>query len=90
MGNGRNEETLAREQKSPAKSAADRALAERPRVSIRFRIAVIMTLSFLLTAGITVAWVVSVQEFGMSQQLLEHVNRYLLGADTTLWLRINK
>jgi len=61
----------------PGESDADRALAERPSVSIRLRIAVIMGLSFLLTAGITVAWVFSVQELGTSQQLLEHANRYL-------------
>jgi len=58
-------------------ASADRALAERPSVSIRLRIGVIMALSFLLTAGVTVAWVVSIQELGSSQLLLEHVNRYV-------------
>ena len=80
MVSGRNGDSMTSADRPPAsrvESAADRALAERPSVSIRLRIGVIMALSFLLTAGITVAWVVSVQELGASQQLLERVNRYV-------------
>jgi len=54
----------------------DRALAARPSISIRLRIAVSMSLCFLLTAVVTVAWMVSVREVARSQEDLERVNRY--------------
>ncbi len=54
----------------------DRALEARPSISIRLRIAVSMGLCFLLTAMVTVAWMVSVREVASSQDILERVNRY--------------
>lgn len=57
-------------------SAADRALTERPSITIRLRIGIGIAVCFLLTAGVTIAWMVSVQEIGTSQQFLERANRY--------------
>ena len=58
-------------------AAAERALKERPSVSIRLRIGLGIGICFLFTAGVTIAWMVSIQEVGASQQFLEHVNRYV-------------
>jgi two-component system NtrC family sensor kinase len=58
-------------------SAAERALTERPSISIRLRIGLGIAVCFLFTAGVTIAWMISIQEVGASQQFLEHVNRYV-------------
>jgi two-component system NtrC family sensor kinase len=54
----------------------DRALKERPSISIRLRIAVSMGICFALTAVVTVAWMISVREVARSQDILERGNRY--------------
>lgn len=55
---------------------SDRALEDRPSISIRFRIGLSMGICFLLTAVVTVAWMLSVREVARSQVSLELVNRY--------------
>jgi signal transduction histidine kinase len=55
--------------------------AARPRISIRLRIGVSMGVCFALTVAVAVAWIVSVEKIGRSQQLLEDVNLYLFELD---------
>ncbi len=55
--------------------------AARPRISIRLRIGVSMGICFVLTVVVALAWIVSVEEIGRSQQLLEEVSLYLFELD---------
>jgi len=57
-------------------SQVEHAFKKRPSISIRLRIGIIMAVCFLLTAGVTIAWMVFAEEVGASQEFLELVNRY--------------
>jgi len=60
---------------------AERALVERRHISIRLRIAVGLGVCFLLTAAVTVASLVSLNEVRTSQEFLEKVSNYALELD---------
>jgi signal transduction histidine kinase len=57
---------------------AERALADRPTVSIRLRIALTMLTSFLLMAGAVIASMMLTSRVATSQQFLERVSTYAL------------
>jgi two-component system NtrC family sensor kinase len=56
----------------------ERALAERPNVTISLRISLSMLLCFLLVAGVVVASMLLVSRVGTLQQLLEKLSTYAL------------
>ncbi len=56
---------------------AQRALAERPRISISFRIGLSMLLNFFLVASAIVASITLITMVGTSEEFLEKVNSYL-------------
>jgi two-component system, NtrC family, sensor kinase len=62
------EETLARD--------AERALTERPQISIRLRIILSMVVCFILTAGVAAASLTLIFRVGESQRFLEEVSTY--------------
>ena len=55
---------------------AQRALANRPRISIRLRIVSGFLLSFILTCGITIAAIVFISNIAKRQQLLEKAGNF--------------
>lgn len=55
---------------------AERALIERPQISIRLRIVVSMVVCFILTAGVTAASLTLIFRVGESQRFLEEVSAY--------------
>jgi two-component system, NtrC family, sensor kinase len=57
---------------------AERALAERPKISISLRIGVSMLLCFLLVAGVVAASMVLVSRVGTLQEFLDKVSTYAL------------
>jgi two-component system NtrC family sensor kinase len=59
----------------------DRALLDRPAVSIRTRVALVFVLLFVLTAAMTVAAVVLVSQLREKQQFLENVGDYAFEID---------
>jgi len=54
----------------------ERALTERPRISIRLRIVLSMVVCFILTAGVTAASLTLIFRVGESQRFLEEVSTY--------------
>ncbi len=55
---------------------AQRALTERPRISIRLRIILSMVVCFILTAGIAAASLTLIFRVGESQRFLEEMSTY--------------
>jgi signal transduction histidine kinase len=59
----------------------DRALLERPAISIRIRVALVFALLFILTAALTVAAVLLVSQLREKQRFLENVGDYAFEID---------
>jgi len=59
----------------------DRALLERPAISIRIRVALVFALLFILTAALTVAAVLLVSQLRDKQRFLENVGDYAFEID---------